>query len=145
MLHIYFESARNPQFSHGQNVWCMIGGVGTSVLVITGAYNICVASPSLIDPEAWYTWWCHQMETFSALLDLYVGNSPVTGEFPSQRPVTQSLHVLNCAWINGYVNKREAGDLRRNRPQYNVIVMNSTSPWGVIESLVVLFKSNISY
>ena len=29
--------------------------------------------------------WRHQMETFSALLTLCVGNSPVTGEFPAQR------------------------------------------------------------
>ena len=28
------------------------------------------------------TWWCHEMETFSALLALCAGNSPVTGEFP---------------------------------------------------------------
>ena len=38
--------------------------------------------------------WRHQMETFSALLALCVGNSPVTGEFPSQRPVTQSFDVF---------------------------------------------------
>ena len=35
------------------------------------------------------SWWRHQMETFSALLDICVGNSPVPGEFPAQRPVTQ--------------------------------------------------------
>ena len=29
-----------------------------------------------------YAWWRHQMETFSALLALCAGNSPVTGEFP---------------------------------------------------------------
>ena len=31
------------------------------------------------------------METFSVLLALYVQNSPVTGELPSQRPVTRSF------------------------------------------------------
>ena len=35
-------------------------------------------------------WWRHQMETFSVLLAICVGNSPVTGEFPSQWPVTRS-------------------------------------------------------
>ena len=30
-------------------------------------------------------WWRHQMETFSALLALCAGNSPGTGEFPSQK------------------------------------------------------------
>ena len=39
-------------------------------------------------------WWRHQMETFSALLAICVGNSPVTGEFPSQRPVTRSWCFL---------------------------------------------------
>ena len=37
------------------------------------------------------TWWRHQIETLSALLALWAGNSPVTGEFPWQRPVTQSF------------------------------------------------------
>ena len=27
-------------------------------------------------------WWRHQMETFSVLLAICAGNSPVTGEFP---------------------------------------------------------------
>ena len=40
------------------------------------------------------TWWRHQMETFSALLDLCAGNSPVPGEFPSQRPVTRSFDAF---------------------------------------------------
>ena len=39
------------------------------------------------------TWWRHQMEIFSALLTLCAGNSPVTGEFPTQRPVTRSFDV----------------------------------------------------
>ena len=34
------------------------------------------------------------METFSALLALCGGNSPVTGEFHSQRPVTRSFDVF---------------------------------------------------
>ena len=61
------------------------------------------------------------METFPTLLALCAGNSPVTGEFPSQRPVT--MFSLICAWINDWVNNREAGDLRRHRDHYDVIVM----------------------
>ena len=34
------------------------------------------------------------METFSALLALCAGNSPVTDEFPAQGPVTQSFGVF---------------------------------------------------
>ena len=32
--------------------------------------------------EVLQSWWRHQMETFSALLAICAGNSPVTGEFP---------------------------------------------------------------
>ena len=40
-------------------------------------------------------WWRHQRETFSASLALCVGNSPITGEFPAQRPVTRSFDVFS--------------------------------------------------
>ena len=33
------------------------------------------------------------------------------------------MFSLICVWINGWVNNREAGDLRRNRGHYGVIVM----------------------
>ena len=44
------------------------------------------------------------METFSALLALCVGN-------------------LICAWINGWVNNREGGDLRRHGAHYDITAM----------------------
>ena len=63
------------------------------------------------------------METFSALLAICAGNSPVSGEFPAQRPVTRSFSLI-CVWINGWVNNAETGDdLRRHRAHYDVIVM----------------------
>ena len=40
------------------------------------------------------TWWRHQMETFSVFLALCEGNSLVTGEVTTQRPVTQSFVVF---------------------------------------------------
>ena len=40
-----------------------------------------------------YSRWRHQMVTFSALLAICAGNSPVPGEFPTQRPVTRSFDV----------------------------------------------------
>ena len=46
------------------------------------------------------TWWRHQMETFSALLALCARNSLVIGEFPSQRPVTQSFDALYYLRLN---------------------------------------------
>ena len=64
------------------------------------------------------------METFSALLALYTGNSPVSGEFPVQRPVMWSFEVfLSAPWINGWVNNHEAGDFRRHHAHYDIIVM----------------------
>ena len=40
-----------------------------------------------------HTWWRHQMKTLSASMAFCVGNSPVTSEFPSQRPVKRSYDV----------------------------------------------------
>ena len=49
------------------------------------------------------------MESFSALLALCEGNSPVIGEFPSQRPVTRSFDVF----FDLHPNKRLTKQLRR--------------------------------
>ena len=69
-------------------------------------------------------WWRHQMETFSALLAICAGNSPVFSEFPAQRPVAQSFcGFFICSRINGWVNNYEAGDLKRILPHFGVIVM----------------------
>ena len=70
-------------------------------------------------------WWRHQMEAFSALLALCVGNSPVTREFPHKGQWSGALMFsLICAWMNGWVNNREAGDLRRHLAHYHVTVMH---------------------
>ena len=70
------------------------------------------------------SWWRHQMETFSALLVLCAGNSPVPVNSPHKGQWRGALMFsLICAWINDWANNREAGDLRRHRGHYNVIVM----------------------
>ena len=46
------------------------------------------------------------METFSALLAIYAGNSPVTGEFPAQRPVTRSFDVFFYLRLNKRLSKQ---------------------------------------
>ena len=54
-------------------------------------------------------WWRHQMETFSALLALRVGNSPVTGEFPHKGQWRGALmSSLICA-LNGRLSKQSVG------------------------------------
>ena len=55
------------------------------------------------------TWWRHQMETFSSV------NSPRKGRW------RRALMIF--AWLNGWVNNREAGDLRRHRAHYDIKVM----------------------
>ena len=70
------------------------------------------------------TWWGHQVETFSAVLALCRGNSPVTGEFPHKRQWRGALMFsFNCTWINSWLNNREDGDLRCHQAHYGVIVM----------------------
>ena len=51
-------------------------------------------------------WWRHHMETFSALLALCVGNSAVTSEFLSQRPVTRSFDVFFYLRLNKHLSKQ---------------------------------------
>ena len=52
------------------------------------------------------SWWRHQMETFSALLAICAGNSPVAGEFPTQRPVTWSFDVFFDLRLNKRLSKQ---------------------------------------
>ena len=80
------------------------------------------------------------METFSALLAICAGNSPVPGEFPAQRPVTRSFDVFfDLRLINGWVNNRKAGDLRRYRAHYDVMVMkySKLTHWGRVTHICV--------
>ena len=54
-------------------------------------------------------WWRHQMESFSVLLAFCAGNSPVTGEFPSQRPVTRSFDIFFELCLNKRLCKQPWG------------------------------------
>ena len=54
-------------------------------------------------------WWRHQMETFSALLAICVGNSPVPGEFPSQRQVTRNFDVFFDLRLNKLLSNQSWG------------------------------------
>ena len=46
------------------------------------------------------------METFSALLVICVGNSPVTGEFPPQSPVTRNFEMFFDLRLNERLSKQ---------------------------------------
>ena len=71
------------------------------------------------------SWWRHEMEAVSASLALCVGNSPVPVNSPHRGQWRGALMFsLIGVWINGWVNNREAGDLRRHRGHYDVNVMS---------------------
>ena len=68
--------------------------------------------------QSWTEWqtccmtisgWRHQTETFSALLALCEGNSQVTVEFPSQRPVTRGFYIF----LDLHLKKRLSRPSRR--------------------------------
>ena len=59
------------------------------------------------------------METFSALLAICAGNSPVPGELPAQRPVTRNFDVFFDLRLNKRLSKQPWG----NRGHYDVIVI----------------------
>ena len=66
------------------------------------------------------TWSRHQTENISCYWPfVWPVNSPLKGQWRGDL-----MFSLICAWINGYVNIREAGDLRRHRAHYDVTVMN---------------------
>ena len=52
------------------------------------------------------SWRRHQMQTFSVLLAFCAGNSPVTGEFPTQRPVTRSFDIFFDLHLNQQLGKQ---------------------------------------
>ena len=78
--------------------------------------------------ERYHSWWRHQMETFPRYWPFVRGihrspvNSPIKGQWCGAL-----MFSLICAWINHYINNRDAGDLRRYRAHYDIIVMIHTS------------------
>ena len=71
------------------------------------------------------------METFFVLLAFVRGihRSPVN--YPRKGPWRGALMFnLICVWIKGWVNNREAGDLRRYRTHYDVTVIEMKRKWN---------------
>ena len=77
------------------------------------------------------SWRPHQMETFSGLLALCVGNSPVTGEFPSQRPEMRSFDVFFDLCLNKRLSKQSWGWWFETQPRslwhhHNVVLLSDS-------------------
>ena len=81
------------------------------VACFTGTVPLCW--PGSLSPQLWrhsaimnQIALRHQMEAFSALLALCAGNSPVTDEFPPQRPVARSFNVFFDLRLNKWLSKQ---------------------------------------
>ena len=78
------------------------------------------------------TWWRHQMKYFPRYWSFVRGihRSPVN--FPHKVQWRGVLKFsLICAWTNGWVNNRDAGDLRRHRAHFDVTIMeDGQCQWG---------------
>ena len=119
----------------GPNVYVWQQRYGSTLSQVIACY---LTSPSHYLNQCWlwdywhpsqcnFTAWCHQMETFSALLALCAGNSQVTGEFPTQKPVTWSFDVFFDLCLNKRLSKhRDIGDLRCYHAHYDVTVMENS-------------------
>ena len=78
-----------------------------------------------------YKWWRHQMETLSALLAFCAGNSPVNSEFPSQRPVSQSLDVFFNLRLNKRLSKQLSGWWFETPSRSLLCHCNAFGPWDI--------------
>ena len=101
-----------------------------------GKYSCAVWSP-IPGPVISISWWRHQIAIFSALLALCEGNPPgnppVTGGFPSRRPVTLMFSLI-CAWINSWANNLDAS-------AHNDVIVIDRSPIKHMERKVATRSS----
>ena len=137
---IHYHQTIYPSLSHiaftptGNTYLCTPGSLmhcsGISKVHVLGVDTNCHHCTQWL-PSAW---WRHQMETFFALLALCAGNSPVTVNSPHKGQWRGALMFsLIYAWINGWVNTREAGDLTSHGTHYNVIAMRARRSYGTTD------------
>ena len=81
----------------------------------------------------------HAMMT-SSNGNIFRVTSTLCGEFTGNRRIPRKgqglgalMFSLICAWINGLVNNREAGELRRHRAHYGVIVMQLPVSYDILD------------
>ena len=90
--------------------WISLNFNLTPECYLTGTMTIIGLFQCQWSDREWHElWWRHQMETFSALLAICAGNSPVPGEFPAQRPVTPSFDVCFDLRLNKRLSKQSWG------------------------------------
>ena len=125
---IMLTCVTRPQCTDGDN-----NDINSSMLVPPAMVK--TTSPYEIQPGE--TWWRHQMETFFALLAICAGNSPVPGEFPTQRPVTRSFDAFFHLCLNKRLNKQPGGWWFEmlSRPLWRQSNGIGNLPWCLCEDL----------
>ena len=118
-----------------------------------------LSRPQLVNSKFW---WLHQIETFSALLSICAGNSPVPGEIPAKRSVTRSFDFFFWSAPDIWLSKQSWGCWfetpsrpvwwHRNgysNPLNHAQLNNFDNIWGLIKlyfiSSPILFLKSIWY
>ena len=112
-MHLKTSSGKWPPSCLDLNVLTISNIIGIMVLFLRITPTcLLFASPKhhrtcghIKDETAKESWWCHQMETFPALLALCEENSLVAGQFSSQRPVMLSFDVSFDLSLNKRLSK----------------------------------------
>ena len=95
-------------------------------------FRFCVLQSPLLTQFYNFTWRRHPMEAFSASLAFCAGNSSITGEFPSQRPVTRSCDGFFDLRLSKRLNKQSKRrwfetSSRSIWPHCNAIIKSDTT------------------
>ena len=81
----------------------------------------------LVALNSWWRAWKHFQQYWPFVRGIH--RSPVNSPHEGQRRGALIFSLI-CTWINGWVNNREAGDLRRHRAHYDVTALY-TRVWYV--------------
>ena len=114
--------------------WCQAGIIWTMFSLLT---QICITQlaqmPFRSSIEIWLgdVLTIHVFMVMSSNGNVFRVTDPLCGEFTGHRwiPLTKTSDaelwwfLWSVPWINGWINNREAGELRRHRAHYDVIVM----------------------
>ena len=69
-----------------------------------------------------------------------IHRSPVNSPHKGQWHGALMFHLI-CTWINGWVNNREAGDLRRHRAHYDVTIMQRACMSYIVQHHCITTKT----
>ena len=105
----FIRKQRSRDHTH-HSCWCTAHGISHCQPSIKPTCTVNNNNPASAGHVCvWDPWWRHPMQTFSALLAICAGNSPVTGEFPAHRPVTQSFDIFFDLRLNKRLSKQSWG------------------------------------